>query len=149
MKKFSVFSFQFSVQLLVCSLLLLLFAVGCIPAGVPENLDDTPGPAVVVTDREYIGHVFSARYPAGWRIVTGEASQPQSVIFVAPDEVSTIQLRVGHLEEAAFPADRQTDVRAVMLDDGTTVTAILTALPENFDSLAAIFEAVIESVHAS
>ncbi len=130
-------------------LLTLLLLAGCIPAGVPENLDDTPGPSVVVTDREVTGEVFTARYPAGWRIITGEASVPQSVIFVAPDEVSTIQLRVGHLEEAAFPADRQTDVRAVTLADGTTITAILTALPETFDSLLPTFEVVIESVRAS
>lgn len=133
----------------IAYLCITLVLAGCIPAGVPENLDDTPGPAVVIDGREYVGEVFKAQYPDGWRIVTGEASSPQSVIFVAPDEISTIQLRVGHLEAGDFSGDRQTDIRSVTLSDGTVITAVLIAFPENFDSLLPVFAGVIETIEPS
>ena len=71
----------------------LLFAVGllaaCVPANTPLQLAYTPGPAVIVTDDVYESDAFTVHYPSGWRVVTGAADAPTSVVFVAPDEQST------------------------------------------------------------
>ncbi|MEO8608265.1 MAG: hypothetical protein ABI690_10305 [Chloroflexota bacterium] len=121
----------------------------CIPAKVPSNLDDTPGPAVVVSDHTFENSQFSARYPDGWRVVTSEAQATPSVIFVAPDDVATIQLLVGGLENANFNNPKvQTDVRSVTLDGDLQITAILSAPPAQWDSYSAQFERVLASVKA-
>ncbi|MBZ0287347.1 MAG: hypothetical protein K8I30_07015, partial [Anaerolineae bacterium] len=44
----------------------VFFFAACIPAKVPSNLDDTPGPAVVVSDKVFENSAFTARYPDGW-----------------------------------------------------------------------------------
>jgi hypothetical protein len=123
------------------------FVSACIPAKVPDQLDDTPGPAVVVTDRTYETGQFIARYPDGWRVVTSEAGAPQAVIFVAPDEKSTIRLLIGSLEEMNFPENGlQTEVRGVTLSDGLEMTTIFSAPPEIWDELLPTFERVIASI---
>ncbi len=129
--------------------MLILFA-GCVPARVPENLDDTPGPAVVVTDRLFENSVFTVRYPQGWRIVTGEAGAPPSVIFVAPDEQTTIRLQVGDFNGSFNPPDGfQIDLR--QLDDigGESISAVLTAPTAEWEGYLAIFERVLASVQAA
>ncbi len=121
----------------------------CIPAKVPSNLDDTPGPAVVVSDHTFENSQFTARYPDGWRVVTSEAQAPPSVIFVAPDDVATIQLMVGTLDNANFNDPKvQVDVRSLTLDGGLEITAILSAPPAQWDRYSALFERVIGSIKA-
>ncbi|MBL8161317.1 MAG: hypothetical protein JNJ61_04970 [Anaerolineae bacterium] len=129
-----------------CSLLLLCALAACIPARVPDNLDDTPGPPVVIVDQVYRGETFSAQVPAGWRIITSEARAPQAVIFVAPDEQSTIRLTAGTLTEAELPAGEEHELRVIDLGEGVRVTAALSAPADVFAALQPTFEAVAASV---
>jgi hypothetical protein len=125
----------------------LVLLAACIPAKVPSNLDDTPGPAVVVSDKIFENSQFSARYPDGWRVVTSEAQAPPSVIFVAPDNVATIQLMVGALENGSFNnPNMQTDIRGLTLDGDLQITAILSAPPAQWDRYLAHFERVLASL---
>lgn len=135
---FSIFVFSVSVWF-IC--------MGCVPAKVPDNLDDTPGPSVVVADGYYRGSAFTARYPAGWRIVTSEASAPPSVIFVAPDEVSTIRLSVAPIDLSGPDSAFQIEQRVITLKDGLTVYAVLHATRES--SLLSDFEEVLASLRQS
>lgn len=146
MKQLLVSNYQFSVKRKITLLLWFVLLSACIPAKVPTNLDDTPGPAVVVTDKTFENSYFTARYPDGWRVVTSEAQAQPSVIFVAPDEVSTIQLIVGALENADFNNPKvQVDVRSITLGD-LQITAILSADPAQIGPLTAQFERVIASI---
>lgn len=131
-------------------LLSCLLLAACIPAKVPDNLDDTPGPPVVVTERVYESSQFSARYPQGWRVVTSEARTPPAVIFVAPDEVSTIRLMVGPLDDINLSEpDLQTEVRGLTLPGGLEMTAILSAPPDQWAALLPVFERVLASLKAT
>jgi hypothetical protein len=125
---------------------LILLLAACIPARTPDNLRDTPGPAVVVTDRSYDAGTFTLQYPGGWRIVTGPAGAPTSVVFVAPDEVSNIRLQVGALDTAQLDGKLQTDVRGLTLADGTRLTAVGSAPAKSWDSFQPIYEQVLASV---
>lgn len=127
---------------------LLFVLASCIPARVPDNLDDTPGPPVQVSDQQYSGVDFSARYPAGWRVVTGEAQVPQSVIFVAPDEVSYIRLHVGKPAPDDAVPNLKSEVRTLTLANGVAVTAVLNAPPESFDTLMIDFEQVVAALES-
>ena len=123
----------------ICVIVSLCFIfAACIPAHVPDNLDDTPGPPVIITGDLYEGSQFSARYPNGWRVITSEANAPPSVIFVAPDESATIQLVAGTLNNTNFPdSSLQTDIRGLTLEDGEQVTAILRAPAAEWDTVYA------------
>lgn len=133
-------------QLRVLLLSSCCWLAACVPARVPDHLDDTPGPPVVIADQVYRGAVFSARCPAGWRIITSEARVPQAVIFVAPDERSTIRLTAGTLTAAELPADERHELRVIELGAGARVTAALSAPAEAFAALRPTFEAVAASV---
>jgi hypothetical protein len=132
-----------------CVAVLVLLVAACgpiVPATTPPQLKFTPGPAVVVTDRTYETRAFTVRYPSGWRVVTGAADQPISVVFVAPDEVSTITVQAGYLNNTTFDEAFQTDVRGITLGDGTVVTAIGRAPVERWATFGPVFEMVIASV---
>jgi hypothetical protein len=106
-----------------------LLAVGCIPARVPDNLDDTPGPPVSINDGRYKGVIFSADIPAGWRVITSEAQTPQSVIFVAPDDKTLIRLIAGNGDaETVVVANQRNTVEALTLvDTGVVITAVFSS----------------------
>lgn len=126
---------------------LLLLLSACIPATVPDNLDDTPGPPVVVNNDVYEGTVFTAHIPDGWRVITGEAQAPQSVIFVAPDDKTLIRLILGEVElEAVALADQRTEVYPVTLADGTIVTAVFSSPALSWAIYWEQFEMVRDSV---
>ncbi len=123
----------------------MLWVSACIPAQeVPANLDDTPGPPFTVADGWYRGAVFSARYPDGWRIVSGEASRPQSVIFVAPDNVSYVQLAL----EPITAVDPNVPLRQAEIarSDGTTLYVALIALEEQQVALQSTYQGIIDSI---
>jgi hypothetical protein len=128
--------------------LCLVLLAACVPAGTPPQLAYTPGPAVVVTDRAYESSAFTVHYPSGWRVVTGAADAPPSVVFVAPDEVSTITLQAGTLEDAtlAEPGFR-VDIRGIELADGTLITAIARAPETAWETFLPVFEGVVAGVH--
>src|SRR5687768_10848146 len=75
----------FSVSLHYAFLFAFLLLAACIPAKVPDNLDDTPVPRFVVTDHTCESIRCIARYPDGWRIVTSELRTLPSVVCVARD----------------------------------------------------------------
>ncbi|MBL8157250.1 MAG: hypothetical protein JNM70_23960 [Anaerolineae bacterium] len=115
----------------------------CVPATVPANLDDTPGPPVIVADGWYRGVTFSARYPDGWRIVTGEAQRPQSVVFVAPDEVSTITLQLG---DAPISGDTVRLAQQIRLSERVTVSAMLASPDAAWEAVRPVYENTIASI---
>ncbi len=137
---FSIFAFSVS---------LWFICTGCIPATVPDNLDDTPGPPVIVADGSYRSEWFSAQYPAGWRIVTGEASAPASVIFVAPDEVSTIRLSIAPMDVSGLDPSFQIEQRETKLSDKLTVYAVLHAQKGSRKMVKRVFEEVLASLRQS
>jgi hypothetical protein len=150
MKKLSAISYQLSAKpLFLCVLAVSYLLAGCVPAQEPDVLKASPGPGFIVTDRMYENSAFTARYPSGWRVQSGEAIQPPSVLFIAPDEVSYIQLQVGTLDAGNFPADRKTEVRSLTLSNGVQVSALLSAVPDQYEALLPIFEQVIASIQVS
>jgi hypothetical protein len=145
--------FQITARINYASVLgmVLLFLVGCgpiVPATTPPQLAFTPGAPVVVTDRILETADFTVKYPAGWRVVTGAANQLTSAVLVAPDEIATIQLQVGALENLS-DSDQQTDIRAITLANGLIVTAVGRASAENWSQFLPVFEAVIQSVQTN
>jgi hypothetical protein len=129
--------------------IVMLGLVACgpiVPATTPPQLDFTPGPTVVISDNAYETGDFSVRYPVGWRIVTGAADQPTQVVFVAPDEISTITVQTGTLDNAPFDDTLMTDIRAVSLDGGTSITVIGRAPADTWDSFSAVLDVVVSSV---
>lgn len=134
-------------QFIFVSLLCCLMVSACIPATVPDNLDDTPGPPVVVSNGLYEGAVFSARVPDGWRVITGEAQAPQSVIFVAPDGVTLIRLMLGEVDlESVEVADQRTELYPVTLANGAVVTAVFSSPALSWEPYWEQFEKVRDSV---
>jgi hypothetical protein len=148
MNERSAFSRQLSAFALCVSMSLgFTFLTACVPARVPDQLGHTPGPAVIVTDRVFDAGIFRVRYPAGWRIVTGEARFPVAVIFVAPDAKATIKLQVGVGDNPNPPdAQFQIVVRGISLTDGTTITLIGSAPSGERAAFMPIFEQVADSV---
>jgi len=126
---------------------LVLMLVGCIPAHVPDNLDDTPGPPVSVDSNVYQGAVFSAQIPAGWRVITGEAQAPQSVIFVAPDGKTLIRLIAGNVDKAAVTvADQRNEIAPVTLANAITVTTVFSSPDSTWADYFPVFEQVQDSL---
>jgi hypothetical protein len=146
--KFKVFFVALCPCAFVLCFSMLLSACGRLvpPATTPPQLHFTPGAPVAVTDRLYETSAFTVRYPTGWRVVTAAANQPISVVFVAPDEVSTITLQVGELNNATFDPKFKTDVRDIHLANGTLITAIGRAPADSWETFAPVFEAVVASV---
>ena len=134
---------------LIALLFVLMWLVlcGCIPAHVPDNLDDTPGPPVVVDNHVYQGAVFSARIPTGWRVITGEAQAAQSVIFVAPDGKTLIRLIAGRIEASAVTvANQRNEIDSITLPNATTVTAVFSSPYSTWAKYFPDFEQVRDSV---
>lgn len=115
--------------LVLLSVCIGLLAVGCVPARVPDNLDDTPGPPVSISDGHYSGVTFSANVPAEWRVITSEAQTPQSVIFVAPDDKTLIRLIAGNVEagQVVVSNQRNTVESITLADSGVVITAVFSS----------------------
>jgi predicted phage tail protein len=124
-----------------------LLVTGCIPAHEPDNLRNTPGPSVVIDNNTYSGAIFSASVPAGWRVITGEAQAPQSVIFVAPDGKTLIRLIEGKVDEAAVTvANQRNEIAPVTLANSTLVTAVFSSPYSTWASYYPAFEQVRDSL---
>ena len=124
-----------------------LFIAGCIPAHVPDNLDDTPGPPVVVDNQVYQGAEFSARIPDGWRVITGEAQAAQSVIFVAPDGKTLIHLVAGKVQaDAVTVANQRNEIDPITLANAKIVTAVFSSPYSTWASYYPEFERVRDSL---
>lgn len=134
---------------LLVVLLMLFIIMGCVPAQTPQNLDDTPGPSVVVTDRRYDAGPFSAEYPAGWRVITSPAGASPFVIFASPDNCAVILISTdamdvpaptGCEESASFRREEQTAGAARLA---------LVAPGDAWDEYAPTFEQVVGSVNVT
>jgi hypothetical protein len=124
-----------------------LTLVGCIPAHEPDNLRNTPGARVVVDNNLYQGALFKAKIPSGWRVITGEAQAPQSVIFVAPDDKTLIRLIAGSVEaDTVTVANQRNEIYPVTLGDATSVTAVFSSPYSTWASYFPDFEAVRDSL---
>lgn len=125
----------------------LLVMAGCIPATLPDNLDDTPGPPVVFDGTRYTGSRFTASVPDGWRVVTSEAQAPQGVIFVAPDDKTLIHLLADEVDMADVAIQNQrNELDSVALADGSTVSVLFSSPASTWDHYWAIFETVRDSI---
>lgn len=111
---------------LACCWLAALLAA-CVPATPPPPISHTPGLSVVI-DGEFVRtDVFSAAVPGDWRVITGAADAPLSLILVAPGDCALIRLTVEAIDappEASGCADqaRRAEVRAIAVG-GVTVYA--------------------------
>jgi hypothetical protein len=133
--------------LIYVALLCCLICAACIPAHVPDNLDDTPGPPISFENNVYKGAVFSAQIPAGWRVITGEAQAPQSVIFVAPDGKTLIRLIAGKVEESTVTiADQRNAIEPITLANAITVTTMFSSPYSTWASYFPVFEQVRDSL---
>ena len=120
-----------------------MLLTGCIPAHVPDNLKNTPGPAVVVDDNLYEGSAFRAQIPTGWKVITGEAQAAPSVIFVAPDGKTLIRLMAGDVEESAVTvAHQRNEMTPITLANATLVTAVFSSPYSTWTSYSPAFEQV-------
>lgn len=128
-------------------LILSIVLVGCIPAHVPDNLDDTPGPPVMVSDGFYVGMDFQARIPDGWRVITGEARATQSAIFVAPDDKTLIRLVAGKVDVNTLFVDNQRNYGEVitLAKSGQVVTAVFSSPYSTWERYYPLWEQVRDS----
>lgn len=118
---------------------------GCVPARTPPLLNFTPGPPAVITDETFSNSAFSVRYPAGWRVVTGAADAPPSVIFVAPDEESTITLQVEPPGEPERDPLFRLETRLLSLGD-LRLYAVARVPVEEWAAFQPTFERLLASV---
>jgi hypothetical protein len=143
----SVLSPQSFSSLLLCLSVALcyVFLSACIPAKEPPNLDDTPGPPVVITgDWVEVGGI-RARYPDGWRVITSPADTPPFVIFASPDNCALIVLSVEPMDVPQPASDcEQTDFQTMTHE--TTLFAGLSAPAASFERYRTTFEAVMTSL---
>ncbi|MFN8371684.1 MAG: hypothetical protein U0694_02245 [Anaerolineae bacterium] len=114
----------------------------------PPQLTFTPGAAFVVTGEIFDAGVFRVQYPAGWRVITGQASAPPSVIFAAAEDQALIMLAVGAVESPpALNTDIETRSETRSIEHGDiTLTAYLTAPAAEWDSYVQVFETVLASI---
>ena len=127
---------------------LLLFA-GCVPAKLPPQLAATPGAEIIITEQEYDAGAFKVRYPPEWRVITSAATSPTAVIFASPDDTAIMLFGVD-TTEAPMPdtnAQIRTETRQITLENGTKVTAILNAPADSWETIAPLFEQIVESVN--
>lgn len=126
----------------------LLLLAACVPAQTPPQLQHTAGAPVIITETHYQTGLFSVRYPAGWRVVKADpAGFPVTVVFVSPDNLSTITLTTEPLSGELGPAGYRTDLRAVQLGD-LTLNIIGRAPPELWDKFLAMLNEVVASIRA-
>jgi hypothetical protein len=133
---------------LACCWLAALLAA-CVPA-TPPPISHTPGPSVVIDGEAVRTDVFSAEVPEGWRVITGAADAPLSLILVAPGDCALIRLTVESINvppEASGCADqtRRAEVRAIEAG-GVTVYAGGGAPVTEWDSFLRDYELVVASL---
>jgi hypothetical protein len=130
-------------------LLMVLLLVGCIPAQVPDMLDDTPGPPVVIDGDWYRGTVFQVRVPSGWRVITSEARVPQGVILVAPEDAALMRLTLESNPSLEGLPDSRTESTVISLGDTVQVTVLWSAAEVLWDTYEPQFIAARESLSLS
>jgi hypothetical protein len=128
----------------------VLFA-GCVPIDKPPQLTFTPGASFVVTDETFDAGVFRVNYPQGWRVITGQASAPPSVIFAAPDDTALIMFALGEIESPPtlnIGVEMQSETRTLEVG-GIAITAYGTAPVDSWETFIQTFEDVLTTVASS
>ncbi|NWG18004.1 MAG: hypothetical protein HXY41_15370 [Chloroflexi bacterium] len=115
------------------------------PAQTPPLLNFTPGPPAVITDETFANETFSVRYPTGWRVVTSAADAPPSVVFVAPDEQSTITLQTEPPGEPERDPLFRLETRQLFLS-GLRLYAVARVPVEKWAAFQPTFERLLASV---
>jgi hypothetical protein len=140
---------------------MLLAACGpIVPARTPPQLAHTPGPAVIVTETEYRGELFQARYPPGWQVVTSAAFSDVWVIFISPDETAVIVLATDPEDAEITPPAAPERIRRVEetieLGNGSghdpddfEVIAVLVAPQETWEAHHVAFQRVLATIEAA
>lgn len=128
-----------------CAVLVL---AGCVPAKVPPQLIATPGVAVVVQGGRYETAVFSAAYPAGWRVITSPANEPPFVILASPDQCTIILLSTDPRPAPDAGLCARAETRTVSAETGNfpKVYAAMRAAADDWASAEATFTAIVESI---
>jgi hypothetical protein len=135
--------------------LILLFVIlvlaACAPAATPASVHFTPGPAVVVSDNTFAAEDYALHYPAGWRIVTGQADAPQTTTFVSPDNCAIILVSGDSIEPITSRdcADVEFEsVRQAVTLETLTLTVAGSAPSDQWAAFLPQFERLIASVQA-
>lgn len=126
----------------------LLSLAGCVPAHTPPQLAATPGAAVIVSAQTYQTEAFSARYPAGWRVITSPSGEPPFVTFAAPDGCTVILLAL-EWRPAPEPAGCNGTVwreASETVGDAPAVYAALRAPADRWGEAETAFASVVASV---
>ena len=141
---------------ILCVSVLSIFVSACgelAPVTPAPQLAWTPGPPVIVTDDFIQTAAFTLHYPRGWRVITGEAAAPVSIIIVAPDDTRIMQFSAAPIDPDTAPppilppeTPAQTDFRSVTLPDGVTVYAYASAASDDWEAFLPIFEGATASL---
>jgi hypothetical protein len=118
----------------------------------------------MVTETEYHGELFQARYPPGWQVVTSAAFSDLWVIFVSPDETAVIVLATDPEDTEITPPGAPVQIRRVeeIIELGNTsdrdpdeglhgpeLIAVLVAPQETWEAHYAAFHRVLASIEAA
>jgi hypothetical protein len=133
--------------------LLAALLAGCAPYSPPDFLAHTPGPGISVFDSRLRGDAFEIDVPEGWRVITGPAQFPLSIVMAGAD-CQLIQLGIGafapEIPAECAEQDMQTIRRetAVLLPDGALTLAGSHPGGPDGQAFEVLFEAVAASVRA-
>ncbi|NWF69898.1 MAG: hypothetical protein HXY40_12505 [Chloroflexi bacterium] len=129
-------------------LLLILLLTACVPVAHPPQLSSTPGAAFVVTADTLDFGIFRVEYPAGWRVISGAASLPPTVIFAAPENAALLLLSVVPIDRPPAldsGAPMRSEARTLNFD-GTPLYVYSTAPVAEWAIYGAIFERLLTSI---
>lgn len=125
----------------------LLLLTGCVPARTPPQLEHTPGAYIALDGTRYDAAHFSVHYPDGWRVVKlNTAAEADRVVFAAPNELSTITVIDGALQDFQSDPAKKTDLRSITFDDGRLITIIGAAPEEQWEDFQRIFDQVVTTI---
>jgi hypothetical protein len=121
---------------------------GCLPVQKPPQLTFTPGAPFVVTHETFDAGTFRVSYPAGWRVITGQASAPTTVIFVAPGDSALIMLSLSPIDAPPIletGVEMRSETRTMALGD-VEIEVYGTAPASEWESFSQRFEALFASI---
>ncbi|MGQ9909843.1 MAG: hypothetical protein ACUVS2_13515 [Candidatus Flexifilum sp.] len=129
------------------SLIGLALLIGaCVPPTAPPHLAHTPGPPVIIAGDRVTAGGLRVETPPGWRVITGAASAPFTLIFAAPDGCGIIILARRPVEPPPTdcPETAWTDSAAVPLSAGRAYAAVRLADASSMPIWAAFRASLVE-----
>ena len=139
---------SFSVRLFLFFLVCLIAsACSSVPAQPPPQLQDTPGPFVVLGDKTVQTPSYRVDAPEGWKIVkNSEATDPVTLVFASPDDSMTIWVSEELLPAAPSDDAVVSQDAHVTLANGQSVYLVGQGKRELKTQFEEIFAAVQTSV---